>query len=884
MLLIKLWYASKPMRWLLALAFSAVLVTGLPGKSEATDHPRLLSTRAGWAAMIASSTIRPWSDIKAGATTYYASPLGVNYTDGAYYMSNLGNASNEFKQQQQNRYATGLGVLTLLYVLNSNNSGSITYRNKILGLMDVWPAMWNDNNPYSEANAYYHHVPMNASIFNMTLALDNIHDDLTAVQRSSYNVMIDSWVAVNRTRSSSWALNNHGTYMAYSLYRDTDSYQIATDTTCYKVLLMGNDSIYPPAICGARESYRGLSSEISPGSQLNVDGISGSGSSYAWERLGGGSREKIGKWGGVHVAVFTGIDTSYLTEPKMANFYEWLFAGHTNPWNAKTVYSDTANNQLVGLDFFQSLSTIYGNNLYLLKNAYFAAGIYSDRARQYANRSIEVARATATVVYPFEFIDYATVRSTITTAQAVQSTAIKYGGAAFWEQNTSSAALMGKLVNYHITKNDHYHAADWNGLYLVGYGETFLSNCGVGSGTSDGIMGFPWWFHHDDAHSGNTVLIANKNFAQDRNVANQYSNSFADWNPLTTGQPPGIYVGNTFNTPLYGGDGVLESVLSNKFDYAMGLATSPYVYRSTVTGDITHDYGQNERNFMFIHPEDGANGYWITVDEVRTSSMPTVNVLWHPYGTYFTTNTVNQQYTWPIMNRSAGSTATLSVFMATPPTVVTSSHSPFSASPGSFVGAYINAEYAVDVASIARVATILYPTDFTHAIATFTRLADTGVSGASIESNGVVDRIFTSSPSVTVSTGGVSYTGRIGWFRTVSAAITQWFVKQGRSFSDGAATPYGFTSDAPISIHMNGSAGTMTSTGTAVTFYYPGLQTVNVDGVLASGVDGVNAYTITVSSGSHDISFSVGSSEVASSSASFSLLGGITIKGAATLK
>lgn len=827
--------------------YSLLLILAFAIPANAINHPSLINTKSQWAALISSSTIHPWSDILANATTYLSGPQATNWPN---FDGGFGSGSDGVRQQNENAFMDVIGAYTLLYVLNTNNSGSITYRNNILNFMDQWPALRADQ-PLTDG--YNTAVPMNGAFFAMTLALDNIHDDLTSIKISSYEAMMDSWVDYSRTIPSSWQLSNDGAYSAYSLYRSTDSNQVMLDTQCYHADLLGNDTIYPPAICGSRQAYHDLSSEISE-SQLNVDGISGSGSSYAWERVGGKAHEKIGKWGGKYVVDFTGADRTIKTE--LVNFYEWLFTGHTTPFNTKVPFGDTANNQGLGDDFFQNLSTIYGHNVFLLANAAVSAGQYSSRAQKWANRMISIS--TIPVVYPGDFINYVEASSDTSAGQPIVSKVVTHGGAAFWDEDQSTGALQGVLDNYHITKGDHTHMADWNGLYMAGYGENLLSNLGVGANTDAGTLGFSLYWAKCDAHSGNTALFGNRTMANNNNTATPDNlaaqcNSYNSWNPQATGGSP--YVGNPTGTPLHGADGITESILGNRFDYAVGLATSPYVYYDTTTGNVISIDGWANRNLVFVHPADGANGYFIVGDEMYQSSFSTVNTVWHPYGISFTTDTATTQYTWPISPRLSDNSTKLTIFLATTPNAVTVGTSPFNTAVP-FLGTYINNTYNVDASSNARILTVLYPSNPTHSKATMTRVTPSGATGATIDSgNGVIDTILISSPSADVVYAPQTYNGKMSFLRTLNNVTKSYFVRQGTKFNDGGNPRIGFSSSGPVSIYMRDAVGIIVSPSTFVTFYNPQVRGVLIDGVPTSGSQGSDSYTVAVPVGTHTISF-----------------------------
>lgn len=813
----------------------------------------LIDTRNQWTAMISSASIYPYSDIQSGATTWLAGPQGTGA--GSYcedMASFFGSGSAAVHQQNQNGFMNCMGSLGLMYVLNTNGAGSITYRTKITNLMDVWPVISSTGTeaPIGDNGGYNTHVPMNSAFLSMLYAYDNIHDDLSSVKISSYDAMMDSWISYIRTEPSSWALNDYGMEMAYSIYRATDTFQIGIDSTCYKVNLLGNDTIYPPAVCDSREAHRDLSSEISD-AQLNVDGISGSGSSYAWERVGSIAREKLGKWSGIHVARFTGVDTSYTSAPQMANFYEWLFTFYSTPWGTKTNFGDTAHGQEITRDDFQGLDALYGHHVQLIPNSFLSAGLYSSRARQFANYLVSVS--TTPVVYPGELIDYVTVASTSAVITMPVSKVVAHGGAAFWENvAASSMAFAGMLDNCHLTKSDHFHASDFNGLYLAAYGGAMLANVGINADFHVGALGFPAYWHHLNARSGNSVLFGNRNYAQDLG-SNDLDNSYHNWNPITP------YVGNSDSTALYGGDGIQEYLLDDRLNYATGIATSPYVFHDTTTGAITQILGTNYRNFIFVQPSDGANGYWVIGDEAHSESSSTVNALWHPYSAGApSTTTANTEWDWTVSTNTVTDTH-LSLFLATPPTSVTFSSSPFAGNV-QFMGTYLNATYAVDASSNVRALTVIYPSNPSHTKGNMVAISTPGATGVIVVGGGVAsDYVMISSPSTTVDLGGVIYKGRVAYVRYIASVFKSFFVRQGTSFDSKESPQKGFLSSTPVSIYMRDYSGsTYAPSSTSVTFYYPNINGVSQDGLPLSGTDNGESYTATISSGAHTISLSTG--------------------------
>ena len=569
--------------------------------------------------------------------------------------------------------------------------------------------------------------------------------------------------------------------------------------------------------------------------------------------------------GGKYVLMHTGADASYVTDPRLGAFYEWLFASASTPFDTKVCFGDTANDQPIGDDFFQDEGTAQGD--FLLKNAHLSAGLFSKKAQYLANR--QVLSQTLTVIYPGEIIDYLTVGTTTTaTTTPAASTVWQYGGAAFWDEVQSSAALMGVLNNSHTTRNDHIHASDYNGLYLAGYGRTLLSNVGVGATIGGSVAGFPGYYTSNEAHGGNMVLFGNKNIAN--NPTGTYfsgnngnvDNSFFNFN-LTFSTPPGPYVGNATLYPLYGADGITDSLVSNLFDYASGLSTSPYVFRDTTTGIISQTQGSDNRNFIFVHPDPsvGTNGYWIVDDEANAISSNTVNVLWHPYSQSLSTTTLGREYSW-LAYQTDNSSTSLAIFLATPPQTVSIASSPFANNTTTFVGNYINDAYAVNASSNVNVVTILYPWNLAHPKSTFTALSGvdgsgTAVSGAIIASaGGITDTVEASSGAVAVSTFGVTFQGKIGFWRKNSIGVNQFFVRKGTSFNDGGSPRFGFGTSVPVSVHINGTSGAIDSTGTVITLYAPRISGASVDGSVVMGTQGSNAFTFSVPAGTHTLAMS----------------------------
>lgn len=775
----------------------AILIMALlsPGVAMAA-HPFLIVTTNSYTAMVSSSTSSPWSDMKEAAEDLLAGEFGT------YGQRN--GSSMPAAQDRENQMIELMGANALLYALNQVNSSSITYRNNIKGMLNAWPALWAQEQ--GDPTAYSANSPLNGAFFASVIALDVIHPDLTAGERTTYETEFSSYISWNNSHVSSWQLANYGANAIWSVYLSSSAAYVLSTTTTYR-----NGLLYPGDL-----------------SQLNVGGGFAEGSLYAWSRIGGASNEKLAKWGWPYVAEFTGV-SDYFSDTAMQTAMESLFSFYTNPFNWRVPIGDTNNDYLLGDDYWYGVA----NASYTLTTTDLAVGNYSARAAALSSRLISLAPKT--VKYPSDILSYAMTTGPLVASLPTVSVAYPYLGAAFWDEDQSTSALMGVLYNAKQTRWDHLHR-EQNTLYLAGYGETLLSGSGYFFGGT--ILGFPNSWSHDNAVSANVVLIGNQNHS---------TNLKAD----------GVH-------PTTGGDGILESVIGPYFDYASGYSTTSYA-----------GMGQHTRNFLFIHPADGANGYWVSLDEINSSTYPSVNVLWHPYSTNPSTTTAATEWAWSISDRNV-STTTLNVFLGTPATSITFSSGVFQGKYGSNAyGTYLNALYNVDVSSNVRAATVLYPSNSTHAKATMAQIAPSGATGASITSGSIVDYVLISSPSADVTHAGATYKGRASFFRKNGSSLSSYFVRQGTKFDSGDSIRKGYDSNAPASVYFRGTTGVMTSTGTAVTFYYPGISGVSFDGLAAAGTDHGDSFTTTAASGDLDVSLNINRSQIRGSA---TLRGGVTVR------
>jgi hypothetical protein len=383
------------------------------------------------------------------------------------------------------------------------------------------------------------------------------------------------------------------------------------------------------------------------------------------------------------------------------------------------------------------------------------------------------------------------------------------GGAWFIEAGDSDSALAGALWNCRSVTG-HAHK-DVGAIHLAAYGEHVLRNSGY-AGWGEGAFDFSWDYIHSYAESSNTVLIDGAD-----HIAKV-------------------------------GAGISEGFTAPGFDYAGGDSGN------ALSG------GRHRRNFVFIHPQDSVNGYWILFDEVNADRRGNpVNVVLHPNSDDCTVVSADREYRWRIGPYThSGHNVYLSIFLGTAP-ASTSVKDGLLASGGgkSFVGRYLYSTYDTDKNGNRNIVTILFPHDDTHIKAAMTRISASGYTGASIAHNRAVEGIALESTGASVVRyNGLSFMGLAAWYRLERGLLTSYFVRKAQSLDDGFTPRVGFEALDDVSIYLDGMAGRIVSPDTLVTFYYPGIVGVSLDGTPLSNIgSGTDWVQVNIPSGTHEIEF-----------------------------
>ena len=439
-------------------------------------------------------------------------------------------------------------------------------------------------------------------------------------------------------------------------------------------------------------------------------------------------------------------------------------------------------------------------------SAAYSAGRFSAESAKAASRLISQSSRI-----PGDLLSYAITKDPLPAPTVVNSKVWPDGVAAFLEKTISKEALFGALWN--PAKNNGHQHKDVNAIYIAGYGEPLLLKSGY-NGWGNDALGFSWTYIHDTAESSNTLKIN----------------------------------GNDHVSKM--GDKITENLLADSFNYASGLADT-----------AIQGAGKHIRNFFFVHPQDGKNGYFITIDEASTGGgSGTANVALHPRSANVTTVSANQEYQWAVQKYKTTDT-NLSIFLGTSPNSVELKDGVLAGTNNkSIIGKYLYSTYSTNSSGNKQIVTVLFPHDGSHAKPNMARVTGSNYSGASIDhGDSIVDFAVESSGGNT-NVNGITFTGIASIYRQNNGNVTSYFVRKGTSFNDGKPVKQGFDAEAPVSLYMKGVQGKITSSGTNVTFHYPGITSVKIDGTTATPITS-NAglfMKVAVPGGTHDISFDLG--------------------------
>ncbi|MFZ4777679.1 MAG: hypothetical protein ACOYM3_20095, partial [Terrimicrobiaceae bacterium] len=400
-------------------------------------------------------------------------------------------------------------------------------------------------------------------------------------------------------------------------------------------------------------------------------------------------------------------------------------------------------------------------------------------------------------------------------AEMPKSVLVRDNGASLWDRTDSRNALMGVLHSFPEGPNPksrgHNHQ-DTCSIHIAGYGEHLIFNAG------------------------------------------------ADYQPVYPGKTP---AGGDWDEAWLQNSVLIGDKKKHVYCYGAGLTdglTGGQVEFGRTSSGNALGNGKHLRTLFLIQPIQGKTiGYFGLLDEVEPKdSKDPIRINLHPNSKAGSISTITpeQEYTAVIDNlvpRRENLDVKLTVFYGSKPESV--------ASPACYhafcsESNYLEATYKAGKDGWLRTTTLLFPEDATHPKPSqILRVETPACSGVTIKhSEAIQDALLTTQTSEPVKIKNVEFVGTGIFYRLENNTVTHYAVLEGKRFKDSAGEPLGFVSESPINIQMDGSTGNLESKSTqAVTFYYPDIKSVLIDGMPCSSTPAAKGLKISVPEGRHRV-------------------------------
>jgi hypothetical protein len=474
------------------------------------------------------------------------------------------------------------------------------------------------------------------------------------------------------------------------------------------------------------------------------------------------------------------------------NLYEWYFGYGVTPFNRMYTFGDTP---IVKMNDEWSASVIRARR-------------FSDEAQQYA--AYYIGPLTETQIKG-HLLHYILCDAVPLDGVKPKSRVFQDGGAWLYDDTDTDRALAAAMWNTTIDRYSHTHK-EVNGINMAAYGEIVLRHPGYSGYNEPSKDVYDDWIT-GNAESGNTVLIGDTDHSSRK------------------------------------GDGIISWLLGTDVEFACGHS-----------GEAL-PAGLHLRNLIFVKPG-VKNGYYILVDEIASPGPSYgANVVLHPNSESIPTVLSNyEDYNWTIEGCSySNHQVYLKIFYGSIPTDVEIRTGYLG---GFWSGCNVleNAKYAYssyDTNDLGKAAimTILFPFDDTHIAAPMTRIQLAGASGTEINhGDGIVDILMSSTGASEINYNNITFQGIICVSRELNNVNQFYFVKGANKFDGGAVPRKGFDSEMDISLFMKERTGKINSPGSNVTFYYPHINGLELNGIPLAVIDsGENWVTVNIPIGIHDI-------------------------------
>lgn len=523
---------------------------------------------------------------------------------------------------------------------------------------------------------------------------------------------------------------------------------------------------------------------------MSEDGVGLPGTGYGNARF---NSDRHAKQHFMDVLSYTGL-YDYYSNYRVKSFYEWLYG-----------YGVTANKRMwvFGDSVF--------NNTIARRYSIYKAGKFSEDAAKYAGWILE-----GNPIANGRLLNYVLHDTNQPESAPAKSRIFYDGGAYLFEHSDNPNAL--RTVLWNTKRADGHSHKEVNAINAAAFGELLLVNSGYNYWAS-GALDFSWDYISNRAVSGNTALI-------DYKITNEYD-------PSVTNDHVYKY-----------GAGISEGFVSDLLSYGSGDSGAAL------------PNGKHIRNLVSISPDGENNGYWVLFDEI-TSNTPgkTAHIALHPPSTIYSVEYPDKEYKWT-MNKITGTNVDLNIFLATEPVKADIQKGVIGSYGNSFVANYLFSTYDTNAGTGKKnIVTVLFPSNASVEKADMVSVSGSDYTGALIYlDEDTVDYALESSGSGIVKYDNCEFQGSAAMYRNDKQSTGFYFVRNGKSFSDGASKKQGFSSDGNVSVYMNGTSGSIVSKGSEVTFYSPGITGVNLDGEAANIIASGDGYlTISVPEGSFDV-------------------------------
>jgi hypothetical protein len=278
-----------------------------------------------------------------------------------------------------------MGASALLYVVDA--VGRDTHRERITGILEQWPQFTADAAARWDAggNRWTATVPPSSGFFKTVLALDVIHDDLSDTDRERYETYLQEMVEWFWETMRGWGMATFGPRAVWAAYKNEDRLEIA--------MQQYRDAVFD---------------------QMTRDGVGLNGPEYSHARLNG---ERTAKYGFLHVAEYTGLDTSFYIDFRLKWYYEWLFSAGCTPFNSFVTFGDSGHGR--------------GFNSFYPQSGAWAASKFSTLAAEYAANRVGLAQPR----YPSDLLIYC-IAEPLPEKRIPQSRLWNDGGRCFTKRTT----------------------------------------------------------------------------------------------------------------------------------------------------------------------------------------------------------------------------------------------------------------------------------------------------------------------------------------------------------------------------------------------------------------------------------------------------------------